>query len=302
MSYKSGIMQKVKNNISLERLNVNSMLSQNSNSGASLTIEEQVDGFSVIKNYRTDQVRNLESILKQKEFSNLEKLVAVPIKEIIQSDQEIKIKMPYIKGLVGSKYALYGTCTVKNLLIEVLNGYFAGLNKRSVKTRLPHGLVVSKLRDVFDAIEKNTLLSAKSVAVSKQIIDELSFELSQTEFFYPKSKCHGDLTLSNVIINTDDNRAYLIDFLSVFLESYLLDYVKIRQDLRYGWSSRFEADPVKLRFSIFGKNIEEHLFEPPQEFRSLICILEKLNIVRIAPYIRDNETINWYEDCIERWV
>ena len=145
--------------------------------------------------------------------------------------------MPYIKGLVGSKYALYGTCTVKNLLIEVLNGYFAGLNKRSVKTRLPHGHMQQIKRCLWRNWEKYTF-KCKSVAVSKQIIDELSLNFLKPVFL-PKIKVSWWLNLSDVIINTDDNRAYLIDFLSVFLESYLLDYVKIRQDLRYGWSSRF---------------------------------------------------------------
>ena len=48
-----------------------------------------------------------------------------------------------------------------------------------------------------------------------------------------KSFCHGDLTCSNLLI--DDKYCYFIDFLDSFIDSILIDIIKLKQDLFYEW-------------------------------------------------------------------
>jgi hypothetical protein len=50
----------------------------------------------------------------------------------------------------------------------------------------------------------------------------------------PVGVCHGDLTLSNILIQ--DGNFILIDFLDSFIETPLMDIVKIRQDTAHLWS------------------------------------------------------------------
>ena len=57
---------------------------------------------------------------------------------------------------------------------------------------------------------------------SQRVFDALS------DMLIPVGTCHGDLTFSNILFN--GNNYYLIDFLDSFIESPLLDIVKLRQD------------------------------------------------------------------------
>ena len=43
-----------------------------------------------------------------------------------------------------------------------------------------------------------------------------------------KNVCHGDLTLSNLIFK--NNEIYCIDFLDSFIDSPIIDLVKLKQD------------------------------------------------------------------------
>ena len=64
-----------------------------------------------------------------------------------------------------------------------------------------------------------------------------SFDFS----FVPRSSCHGDLTLENIIVTTN-NELYLIDFLDSFYDSWMIDIAKLLQDLELKWSYRFSED------------------------------------------------------------
>ncbi len=64
----------------------------------------------------------------------------------------------------------------------------------------------------------------------------------------PVGICHGDLTFSNMLFN--GNNYYLIDFLDSFVESPLLDIVKLRQDSAYLWSQLMyihDYDKIRLK-------------------------------------------------------
>ena len=52
----------------------------------------------------------------------------------------------------------------------------------------------------------------------------------------PIGFCHGDLTFSNIMFALDDNQVGLIDFLDSFIETPLIDLVKLRQDTHFHWT------------------------------------------------------------------
>lgn len=105
--------------------------------------------------------------------------------------------------------------------------------------------------------------------------------------FY-KSFCHGDLTISNMIVK--NNKLYLIDFLDSFIDTPIIDIVKLKQDLFYNWSldnienytgqDLYRANQVSKflwdKISLIYKDIIETM-----EFD----LIESLNFLRIEPYI-----------------
>lgn len=107
----------------------------------------------------------------------------------------------------------------------------------------------------------------------------------------PLSFCHGDLTLSNILFGKEE--LFFLDFLDSYIESWVLDLVKLKQDLFYLWSierdlelSNFRAIQVSLK--IWGE-IEKNYYEKTnsEEFK----ILEVLNFLRIYPYIKKEEDL-----------
>ena len=110
----------------------------------------------------------------------------------------------------------------------------------------------------------------------------------------PMGRCHGDLTLSNVLIQESaDDAVVLIDFLDSFLESPLADMAKINQDLGHAWTLRMlskrdaTVDPVRL-FTLFRRlmgNIVLVPFGTELWFRRLfrpMCIVSQMRVLQYS--------------------
>jgi hypothetical protein len=101
------------------------------------------------------------------------------------------------------------------------------------------------------------------------------------------SACHGDLTFSNILFSK--NKIYVIDFLDSYIDSYVMDIVKLKQDLVHNWYlngmniDANEVTRIKQIFNYMWKHIEI-------EFGYIINtvlfdILDVINFLRIEPYI-----------------
>lgn len=106
----------------------------------------------------------------------------------------------------------------------------------------------------------------------------------------PKTFSHGDLTFSNILFHS--NRLYFIDFLDVFIDTFLLDLIKLKQDLFYKWNIKIQnikSSRLEQVYRYLWNKINEKYFFylNSQEFK----ILDVLNALRILPYI-DNSIIH----------
>lgn len=100
--------------------------------------------------------------------------------------------------------------------------------------------------------------------------------------------CHGDLTLSNVLFKNGE--IYLLDFLDSYIESYVMDIVKLKQDLVYGWSSNllnidstYTTRTEQIFLYIWNKIEQEHADIINTD---LFNVLDLLNFLRIEPYVK----------------
>jgi len=111
-------------------------------------------------------------------------------------------------------------------------------------------------------------------------------------------KCHGDLTLSNIMFCLNDFKIGFIDFLDSFIESPIVDIVKLRQDTKFNWTNRYYKIPHDtVKISIIMSWLDSLV---KSEFCKIIDdlgfrIIEKMNYLRIAPYaqlISDHEYLS----------
>lgn len=149
-------------------------------------------------------------------------------------------------------------CTVEgveyfgNKLVEILEQYvnFSPLSKAPAST------FIEKLHDVQRILSKNSFLhGAEREFVLTECLPKLlsRFEPEQCDsideetglglLHIPLGKCHGDLTLSNLLVQErfardSEPTIVVIDFLDSFIESPLADLAKMAQDLLYGWTLR----------------------------------------------------------------
>ena len=108
--------------------------------------------------------------------------------------------------------------------------------------------------------------------------------------------CHGDMTFENIIVSK--NSIYLIDFLDTYESSILLDASKMLQDVLYFWSWRnYQKKSISKNMYILDKLDNIELFIRNKE---IIRALVVLDILRIIPYTKNENTRNYLKLCLER--
>ncbi|MBR5913840.1 MAG: hypothetical protein IKZ58_05720 [Selenomonadaceae bacterium] len=109
------------------------------------------------------------------------------------------------------------------------------------------------------------------------------------------SKCHGDLTLENIIVSGE--KLTPIDFLDSFYDSWMIDAAKILQDVDVMWSYRhiLPNSNLLVRLTIMRDFIVQkirHMFMGDKMIETVYMIL-LLNLIRIFPYVKDSFTENF---------
>ncbi len=140
----------------------------------------------------------------------------------------------------------------------------------------------------------------QSIRHERLEIDELWNAVRPTgPFLLPVGSCHGDLTLCNLLYQSDPRSGLqslvLLDFLDTFLDAPLQDIVKLRQDtchrwccFRHGWAAGEIGD--KLAY------LDAQLvaaFAPLDWYRGHYVTFQFLNLLRIVPYAEDDATIEF---------
>ena len=129
--------------------------------------------------------------------------------------------------------------------------------------------------------------------IKKYFNDLLKTNIYKYDYF----DCHGDFTLSNIIVNSKDKKIILIDFQNTYEENILQDFSKIYQEFILGWTSRNFSEINQLRSSIVYKSIISNNFWNIVNKKMLnsLKIEFLMSILRIVPYVKKNDkiTFNW---------
>lgn len=105
--------------------------------------------------------------------------------------------------------------------------------------------LVTKAIDCLNVIGKNTMVTNENFEKIKLMVDVYVDDLfHMTDREDHLFSCHGDFTLSNLLVNPDTREIAWLDFLDGFNHSALVDLAKLSQETRYLWSLRFKSEPV----------------------------------------------------------
>ena len=155
--------------------------------------------------------------------------------------------------------------------------------------------VVSTLFDYFDAL----ISTARNIDVTKQILDKIDSLKEKSSYpkyieflrkyvedkriIVPHTFCHGDLTFANIIFH--ENRLFFIDFLDCYVDTFLSDLVKLKQDLHHLWAVQNQNV-----YTIRTHQIYQYIWDKLEvRYESYMTdgfhILDVMNSLRIEPYL-----------------
>lgn len=194
-------------------------------------------------------------------------------------------EMEYIPGPTIGGCLTHFSLKELDIVIEAILSY--------MNVSLENGLMYDKGELSHKIIEKLDSLWVQSN--HKKIIEHLKRDVQKGALVrcpVPKGFCHGDLTLENMIFHS--NQVYLIDFLDSFVDSPLIDIIKLKQDLYNGWFLRHASieDVVRIKQSSYYIWMNVYREYMTHAHNPTFYVLDILNYLRIEPYItNENDKI-----------
>ena len=145
-----------------------------------------------------------------------------------------------------------------------------------------------------NTIVTNEVLAMKLFAIGDMDGVEKLKRLGKFSIRLPSGYCHGDLTFSNMIF-ADGGGVYLIDHLDSYIESPVMDYIKLFQDVDYFWSTRYSnLSTYSIEFyRAMGvmRNVILSAIDK-EEWFAYSRLLQYINLARIIPYAKDPKVVD----------
>tara|TARA_B100001142_G_C14299415_1_gene642205 strand:+ start:1277 stop:1612 length:336 start_codon:yes stop_codon:yes gene_type:complete len=98
-----------------------------------------------------------------------------------------------------------------------------------------------------------------------------------------------------MLIDTNNMKIYLIDFLDSFIETPLFDIIKIRQDTCFNWTLnlyKYNCDKNKIIITMnYLDNKINNYFKKYIWYEKCYKYYQILNILRILQYSKDNKIV-----------
>ena len=222
------------------------------------------------------------------------------IHKIERTDEMVNVRMDYVYSRNFVEFFEQAGFEQVGYLIDALKMYLEKEIEQSTLMEVRRGVVTEKFEDV-----KKKTLGNKNLQGDKEI--KTIIDLSQSVFdalpdmMIPVGKCHGDLTFSNILFN--GNNYYLIDFLDSFIESPLLDIVKIRQDTAWLWSQLMYVNPcdtirLRIAFGKIDKELDTYFSGRYEWYNRYYRPLQLMNFLRILQYAHEPVVIEYLKRTI----
>lgn len=219
---------------------------------------------------------------------------------IKRTEDMVSVKMDYVYSRNFVEFFEQAGFEQVNYLIEALIKHLELEIEQSHLTEVKREIVTDK----FDDVKKKTLSNKnlegdgeieEILEKSQKVFDELP------DILIPVGICHGDLTFSNILFN--GNNYYLIDFLDSFIESPLLDIVKLRQDTAWLWSQLMYVHPcdtlrLRIAFNKIDKELDSYFQGKYEWYSKYYKPLQLMNFLRILQYAHEPKVIDYLKNAI----
>lgn len=218
------------------------------------------------------------------------------------SDGIYYFDMEYVHGEKFSDFLSRATKTEINNLYNLFESYFDSLFNNAVEKEVDFKIVENKINDVERKLIHNNFYSNN---FKESIIDKLRNDIPKNQLAL--GDCHGDFTFSNILFGGE--KVFIFDFLDSFIESPLIDIVKIRQDTKFYWSIEIDTN---LDTSKRGRVIQvmqyldnkfaKYINTKWPQYTQWYNYLELFNLVRIMPYANDIRDVHFLQKNLQKLI
>lgn len=273
-------------------------------SGCELVIEYQ-DNHAIIRKYSSSLKYNhrlIKQAEKQRNFYLSNHTPAFLTPQILEISYEVNDVVWFTMNYVfAEKYSDYlEQINVKHLkkLIQTFIQYLDNSFKNAKKEFIDETIILNKFSEIRTNIIQNQLIKTNYFL---QVITRLENCIPHTPL--PVGTCHGDFTFSNILF--DDHEMFLLDFLDSFIESPIIDLVKLRQDTCYKWSimlekqmPQYKVNKLSQVFNYFDRELENYCKN--LELQEWYIFLQAVNLLRIVPYLKIQSEIIFIENALKQ--
>lgn len=238
---------------------------------------------------------------QQQAGRNIYQHIRIPqIFDINKSDDHLVIKMEYVYSKNYIDYFEDAGFDNINYFVKALKIFLDSEIDNSPVQQVDTDIVKRKFEDVCQKCRANAHINEDAEVVSLlEACGKVFFGLPSS-IMMPVGQCHGDLTFSNILFN--GNNYYLIDFLDSFIESPLMDLVKVRQDSRYEWSRlMYEGEVDLVRLGIISRKIDKEIddyYGRYDWYRDYYPAFQLMNFLRILQYAKEAKVIDYLKNVL----
>lgn len=231
-------------------------------------------------------------------------------KSIYTENSNLRAPEVYSVGLAQDGLAFFEMEYARG---EKFSDFFQGLSLPQID------IVIEIFIDFFHSAIENassvdvsleiTKLKAEEVQQKVMSMSHYSEELKNSLFAFlhdkkprvplPQSFCHGDFTFSNMLFR-ENGQIYVFDFLDSFIESPLIDLVKLRQDTKFLWSVLIDENlenhkviKVIQVLKYMDSRLALFLSDLKPGLQQWYIYLEIFNLARIMPYTQKQSDIQF---------
>ena len=246
--------------------------------------------------------REIDSINKQNKFNSFfiddYKVISAKITYDLNKNRSFYL-IDFYQGKYGMDLLLTGNVKeIKILNKFFLNNYFNFNNKISYE-KISKYIFLKKIEEIEKKIKNKKFIFFKD-----KIILNIKKKFSK-DVYYPKNNvCHGDLTLSNIIVNSTKKYIVLFDFQKTYNDNIIQDYSKIYQDMVLNWTARKFSPNHKTRACVVYENLVPKNYWDKLDPMLLKPIKQEVSmtLLRILPYVKSGDilTLKWLNSSLKK--
>jgi hypothetical protein len=240
---------------------------------------------------------------KQRDMSKtIYQHIRIPeIYSIDRSESTLSINMEYVYSKNFVDYFEDAGFNQIDYFVKALKIFIDSEVDKSEMKDIGKSRLLDKFEDVCRKIANNNCINTDDEVDCILKMSAGVFQALDNNMLLPVGVCHGDLTFSNILFN--GNNYYLIDFLDSFVETPLMDLVKIRQDSCYAWSQlMYSHDLDNVRMSIISNKIDREIdsyYSRYTWYNSYYKAFQLMNFLRILQYAKEKKVIEYLKSTIK---